>query len=197
MAFPVVSSVFNASKESYDPINGDKYSARVGAFHQLDISSADLPPGLGPFDLISAFDVLFHITDDLRYAQALRNIAALLRPGGWFVFSENFLHGDTIRAPHVVSRSRAEIEALLDRAGLQLVRRGPMFVLMNYPVDTDGPIPRALWNTLVLPVRVHRGLGVVTGFLLGGALYPLELGLTAWIREGPSTEYAICRKIGG
>jgi len=34
---PVVGSVFNASKESYDPVNGDKYSTRVGAFHQLDI----------------------------------------------------------------------------------------------------------------------------------------------------------------
>jgi len=34
---PVVSSVFNASKESYDPINGDKYSSRVGSFHQLDV----------------------------------------------------------------------------------------------------------------------------------------------------------------
>jgi SAM-dependent methyltransferase len=176
-------------------------------FVQADIARAGLtgsPPGApdrdqlrpGSYDVISAFDILFHIVDDRGYERAIGNIASLLRPGGWFVFSENFLRGPAVRAPHVVSRSQGEITDLLEAHGLHLHRRGPMFVLMNYPVDTASGLPRALWSALTLPLRVNRRLGQVTGFLLGAALYPFELLLTAGLREGPSTEFALCRKAG-
>ena len=38
-------------------------------------------------------DVLFHIVDDEGYARAIRNLAALLAPGGLLVLTENFLTG--------------------------------------------------------------------------------------------------------
>ena len=43
------------------------------------------------FDAVSAFDVLFHIVDDAAYGRAFQNIASLLKPGGWFLWSDNFL----------------------------------------------------------------------------------------------------------
>jgi 2-polyprenyl-3-methyl-5-hydroxy-6-metoxy-1,4-benzoquinol methylase len=78
-------------------------------FRQVDIGQA-LEPGieaLGPFDAVSAMDVLFHIVDDDQYARAFENIAALLRPGGWFLWSDNFLRHETERVEHQVSRSLA------------------------------------------------------------------------------------------
>ncbi len=54
-------------------------------------------------------DVLFHIVDDEGYARAIRNLAALLAPGGLLVLTENFLHRDTGRARHEVDRSLEEI----------------------------------------------------------------------------------------
>lgn len=50
------------------------------------------------YDVISAFAVLYHIVNDDRYQRAFENISKMLRPGGFFVFSENFIHRETIRA---------------------------------------------------------------------------------------------------
>jgi SAM-dependent methyltransferase len=49
---------------------------------QLDIGDALQSLSPGQFDLVSAFDVLFHIVQDGRYEQAVRNVHTLLRPGG-------------------------------------------------------------------------------------------------------------------
>ena len=69
-------------------------------FLNVDISSAQIPYS-SEFDAVSSNDVLFHIVDDAGYQRAFTNIFGALRPGGYFVFSDNFLHGpDTaVRAP--------------------------------------------------------------------------------------------------
>jgi len=165
-------------------------------FRRLDIAGEIPQEWRGRFDVVSAFDVFIHVLDDHAYQRALANVAALLKPDGRFVFSETFLHAPTQRWHHGVNRSLADIEDSLARAGLRITRRGPMFVLMNDPGDTRGPVWRALWSWLTLPLRFNRRVGMVTGYLLGALLYPLELALTAVKSEGPSTEFAICRKTG-
>lgn len=60
-------------------------------FRQLDISDDVLEMGERQYDIISAFNVLFHIIDDDRYVASYRNIYNLLRPGGLLIFSENLL----------------------------------------------------------------------------------------------------------
>src|SRR5262249_2270863 len=73
--------------------------------YQLDIGgNVDHLRGRA-FDAISAFDVLYHIVDDDRYASAIGNIYALLKPGGIFIWSDNFVHERTITQTHQVSRS--------------------------------------------------------------------------------------------
>src|SRR6266540_2803845 len=71
---------------------------------QLDIgeeSSAELAQR--QFDIVSVFDVLFHITDDLKYHRAFENLAKLVRPGGLLVFSENFVHGESSRVAQQIN----------------------------------------------------------------------------------------------
>src|SRR5919109_1307398 len=72
------------------------------AIHQIDITAHDVP-AIGRFEAVSAFDVFFHIVDDAAYARAWRNVASLLRPGGLFVFTENFLRNEPERRLHLVS----------------------------------------------------------------------------------------------
>ncbi len=154
-----------------------------------DIADVDGDARTAMYDVISAVDVLFHIVDDDRYAVALRNIARMLRPGGHLVFSDAFLHRPAERAEHQVSRPLRDVEAMLAAAGLEVERRVPMFVLMNYPVDA----PRALgllWRVAMTPVRLMPPLGLAVGALL----YPLERLLLALLPEGPSTELMICVK---
>jgi 2-polyprenyl-3-methyl-5-hydroxy-6-metoxy-1,4-benzoquinol methylase len=161
-------------------------------FRQVDIGRS-LEPGieaLGPFDAVSAMDVLFHIVDDDQYARAFENIAALLRPGGWFLWSDNFLRHETERVEHQVSRSLAESERLVRLAGFDIVDRVPMFVLMNYPADTRSRAAKLAWTAMVAPAALAEPLG----WLAGAVLYPIDFWLTGHTRESPTTEIMICRK---
>ncbi len=163
-------------------------------FVRADIGGSDpIPLRAASFDAISAFDVLFHIVDDVAYGRAFRNIAALLRPGGWFLWSDNFLRHDTERVRHQASRPLAESVRLVEAAGLTVVNRVPMFVLMNYPADTRSRMARWAWTAMVAPAM----LGEPLGWALGAALYPIERMLVRAKRESPSTELMVCRRAGG
>jgi SAM-dependent methyltransferase len=159
-------------------------------FVQLDIGG-DLGSLTGArFDVISAFDVLFHIVDDAHFMRALLNIHSMLEPGGWFVFSDNFLHRETVRTARQVSRSLGEIESALVGSGFEIVERAPMFALMNYPIDSQSALARRVWQMLAGIISAHE----LIGFLVGAGLYPLELLCVRLVREGPSTEMMICRR---
>ena len=161
-------------------------------FLQADISQPldALPLRPASFHAVSAFDVLFHITDDAGYALALRNIASLLRPNGWFLWSDNFVRHEAERVEHQVHRPLPLTLRLLEAAGLEPVARVPMFVLMNYPADTKRAVCRWAWTAMAAPALLAEPLG----WLLGAALYPLERVLVRRVRESPTTELMICRK---
>jgi SAM-dependent methyltransferase len=168
---------------------GDKYpNVRV---IQQDISDPEaLLDKIGQFDVISAIDVLYHITSDRDYCQAISNIAALLKPSGYFIFSENLVHYKAPQEQHFVSRTLDDVTQVLSLQGLRIQRRVPVFVCMNAPVDTSSIVPRFLWRVAMAPVQFVPALG----HLYGAALFPLELALTGLLTEGPSTELVICQK---
>lgn len=157
---------------------------------RFDAADDDLPWSEQSFDAISAMDVLFHVVDDERFERALRNARRLLRPGGVLVFSDLFVHGEPWRAPHQAIRSLTQIAAAVGAAGLELELRRPMLVLLNAPVDSSSRLLRGLWTGL----RRAALRGEALGGAVGAALYPLEVALAALLREGPSTEIAVCRR---
>ena len=161
-------------------------------FVDLDITSGDLPRELGPFDIVSAFDILYHIVDDGKYAQAFRNVAALVRPGGCFVFSENFMSSERHVGIHQVSRSCSEITQLLGDNGFEIVRRAPVFWIMNRPIKSRSRVLSTTWSAIerVTSKRDRPYLGN----WLGAALYPLEVSTLRWLSTGPTTEMMICRR---
>src|SRR5205823_4921011 len=52
-----------------------------------DVSEAALAER---FDIVNAFDVLYHITDDQRWEAALRNLAEAVAPGGVLLVTDRF-----------------------------------------------------------------------------------------------------------
>jgi SAM-dependent methyltransferase len=142
------------------------------------------------YDVVSAFDVLFHIVDDERFVRALKNIGDLTRAGGHLLLSDNFVHGSAIRGRNQVSRSMAEIHQALDAAGFEVVLRLPMFFLMNTPIDSRSRFLGASWRVVSGVCRRSRRAGGAVGALL----FPVERLLTALVREGPSTELVVCRR---
>lgn len=158
-------------------------------FFRVDVSDPGPALPAGSFDAVSCIDVLFHIVDDGRYEAAVHALAGLLRPGGYLLLSENFVHGPAQRGPRQVNRSLPDITGLLDRAGLEVLRRVPMLVLMNAHVDAR-PARRKLWGAAL---RAATALPP-TGWLAGAALYPLERRLVSTRAESPTTELAVCRR---
>ncbi len=157
---------------------------------QVDIGATALPYPAQTFGAISCMDVLFHIVDDGRYRQAIQNCAALLKPGGILIMTENCLHGNTVRSANQVSRSLTQIEDTISGSGLTIVERRPVFVLMNAPIDSGYAALKRFWSLL----RACAGRRPSTGFIAGALLYPFEVALTSVMREGPSTEMLICRR---
>jgi SAM-dependent methyltransferase len=159
-------------------------------FTQFDLTAdaGELPSG--HFSAISAMDVLFHIVDDDGYARAVENLHTLLRPGGSLIFSENLLHGEWYRTDHQVVRDIDWVLSLLDRTGFELVSRRPLFVLMNTPIDSNSRVLERFWTLLMTAAR--RGPRAAAA--VGAALYPVELALTAALRESPTTEIVVARK---
>lgn len=161
------------------------------SFIRADIGAQDAELPSGRFGAVSAFDVLFHIVDDDHYRRAFANIHSLLEPGGLFIFSENFLHGETVRITDQASRTLSEIESILDEVGFEILLRRPMFFLMNEPVDSDSHLHDVFWWRLTGQLRAR---GARASWALGVALYPLELMALGFVREGPSTELMVCRR---
>ncbi len=162
-------------------------------FERRDISDSDVAAGGARFDVVSAFDVLFHIVEEDRYRAAFANLNGLLAPGGWFLFSEHFVHGEYRESPggHHVSHTLGEIEELVRATGFEIVDRRPMLFLMAWPVDSTARWRRTLWRRMVPVMASERW-----GNLLGAALYPLDVALTGLLAESPTVEIMVCRKPG-
>ena len=158
-------------------------------FERLDIADPGDALAGADFDAVSCMDVLFHITDDDRYTAAVESIARLVRPGGYFVLSENFLHRPTQRGANQVNRTIGWITACLDRAGFNVLHRAPFLVLMNAQVDA-GPVWRKVWGGTLRAATLTEP----TGWLAGAALYPLERRLVRARTESPTTEIMVCRR---
>ena len=159
-------------------------------FLELDISD-NVDSISDKFDIISAFDMLFHIVDDERYSKALENIYRLLKPGGIFIFSENFIHQNPKNNKYQTSRSLNDIELIIKRCGFKILNRSPMFFLMNAPVDSNSVFFRKSWRLITKVVQK----GEFFGSLLGIMLFPIEILMINLKKEGPSTEIMICKKI--
>jgi SAM-dependent methyltransferase len=159
-------------------------------FHELSIAEGIAPLETGSFDAISCMDVLFHIVDDDKYWQAMRNIESLLAPEGVFAFTEGFPPTTLRSARHVTHRSTEDIEAALANAGLERFYSGPSFVLMTDPIASRSRalhlFSRSVRNVIL---RWNRSGGVI-----GGALFPVELLLTSFVRPGPSLKIALARR---
>jgi SAM-dependent methyltransferase len=148
------------------------------------------PPALQGrrFGAISAIDVLFHVLDDDGYERAFAALRDLLEDGGVLVFSENFLRHGELRVPHQRSREYARIAAVVRATGFEIVRKRPLFWLMNAPHDSRSRLHALWWRGLAgVAARSDRA-----GALLGAALYWPELLATRLLRDGPSTELMIC-----
>ena len=84
------------------------------------------------FDVVTLFDVLYHITDNTRAAQALTNIAAVLKAPGKLIVLDQLTRADDYQLrPHVKFRSQDQFARMLAAAKLRIVARYPLFNILS------------------------------------------------------------------
>lgn len=110
-------------------------------FQLADVSEAPLE---GPFDIINAFDVLYHITDDARWERAVRNLARAVAPGGLLLLTDTFADLAGLE-DHNRARSLTRYRALLEAEGLEILGLHPTHVLLNRPLGMVRFVNRLPW----------------------------------------------------
>ncbi|MCW4054902.1 MAG: class I SAM-dependent methyltransferase [Candidatus Bathyarchaeota archaeon] len=83
------------------------------------------------FDIVNAFDVIYHIVDDAKFKTALHNISAWCAKGGYVLITDYFCKKDIITATHVHHRSLRTYENELSKGSIRIVDIIPMYYLMN------------------------------------------------------------------
>lgn len=97
---------------------------------RADIAATELPVQ-GPFDLISAFAVLFHILGDGDFERAVANLCRLLAPGGHLLITDLLRRPLLPTARHVRFRPFAVYEAALAAGGVEVRDVRPVFYLLH------------------------------------------------------------------
>jgi SAM-dependent methyltransferase len=96
-------------------------------FVLADIS--ETPPA-ERFDLVNAFDVLYHVVDDAKWERALGHLSDAVRPGGALLVTDPFSEVRGLQA-HNKSRSFTRYASVLVAHGLEPGRMRPTHVLLN------------------------------------------------------------------
>jgi SAM-dependent methyltransferase len=170
---------------------------------QGDLSSrADLA-GFGQYDIVTAIDVLYHIVDDEAWYRAVGNLVSLVNPGGIFIASDKFPGQQTWQPmKHVRRRSLETWKAALHDHGFEIIRRVPVFVLMDDPITCGshpglGKAAMAQWKVLTKLVRmslVSRPLHRAVASLVAHLQLPFERLLLKRLKETPNLELIVARR---
>lgn len=106
-------------------------------FRRVDITDPTLDLGR-QFDLINIANVLFHIPETDKFANALANLSKHLLPSGMLVTTE-YLPRQSMRTDWMLVRDRYTFEKLIAEAGLRIVAIKAFSVFANDPMGIDGP----------------------------------------------------------
>ncbi|HWL95197.1 MAG TPA: class I SAM-dependent methyltransferase [Phycisphaerae bacterium] len=177
-------------------------------FPDATFAACDIGAGLpspvaeaAPFDVVSAMDVLYHITDDNQWKRAVRNCGEAVAPGGLLLISDNF---PTRPVPVTATQSFhtfSEHASILKEQGFRLVEMSPVFLLSNGQVGSGiGYAGFALWWWLFKRVlggtlRSARSVGEPLGAVSGAVLTTIDAMLqrqSVW--TGYSTKVAVFRR---
>jgi SAM-dependent methyltransferase len=163
---------------------------------RADIGDKELSLG-DQFDVISAMNMLLHVTDDARWEQALANLAHLLKPDGLLlvmdpiVFHREFgpeLDETAIERRRHIDRWRD----VLARNELRIERVEPATVLLATPLDARSRPTFALWwfywRALMKVASGRERVGEAVG-------WPLQLADRLLIRTVPFGPTSKCLAI--
>jgi 2-polyprenyl-3-methyl-5-hydroxy-6-metoxy-1,4-benzoquinol methylase len=111
------------------------------------------------YDVVNAFDVLYHITDEAKWEVAVRHLAEAVAPGGLLLITDVFSTLPRV-AEHNVMRPLSRYEAIIAAAGLQRESLRPTHHLLNAELGAFRFLNRAPGLLLMIDrVMIATGAG--------------------------------------
>lgn len=160
-------------------------------FYEVDAGSQPFPFADNSLQAVSAASVLYHLVEDAALDQLLQSVHRVLEPGAYFIFSDNFIHGNNYNVPHQNCRSLEDYEKALIRNGFEITAKVANYVLFNDPVDANGKFYPRIWSLLTRFSKKWKWFDAI----IWPCLFPLELFLTSFIKESPAQEVMICKAL--
>lgn len=164
------------------------------SFYKGDIGARDLNLNR-KFDLITAFDILFHIVDEERFSQAIHNIGTMASAGAIILISDNFLRDGREKVffgQNNRSYERYRIE--LEKNNIEIVQLKPIFYLMNGPIDMKDNLLSGTYSLLWSKMAYLMGKSETLGQIIGFSLYYIDGVLIRLFQNSITTELLICKK---
>lgn len=142
------------------PTSVERLRARhpESTFMLSDVSEAALAER---YDVVNAFDVLYHITDDARWERAVRHLALAVAPAGALLLTDTFADLPRL-AEHNVARPLTRYREVLAGQGLEIQGLYPTHVLLNRELGMFRPLNR-LPALLYALDRALLGMGFGNG----------------------------------
>lgn len=168
-------------------------------FWQGDIGSPHLLLPDRQYDIVTAFDVLFHLTDDEMFFQAIQHLGSLVKQDGVVLISDSFCPEPWGPYFHEYHRSYQQYETALKQAGLNIVHIEPIFFLMTTTLCQNSWVGKLLRFIVKINTFVVRRLARYPyleplNHLIGGALYLLDSVIAPFMRSGPSLKFLVAQR---
>lgn len=113
------------------------------SFFKADICSTTEIPSEETFDIVTAFDVLFHITNDSDFSNGILNLSKLVKRGGWLILSDSFCKKSWGPFYHEYHRSYDDYLREFNSRSLKPVHIEPIFYTMTTNIcDFDSRYKR-------------------------------------------------------
>ena len=164
-------------------------------FFRADISRLGaIDKFLGTFDLITVFDVLYHITDDREFANSLENISKSFRDNGYAIIFDQLADKDYSLISHVKFRGRETYRQRLRTAGLSILHTSKLFLVLVPPVFGNK-----LFDTFI--AGAYKLIGYIMkqsdslGRFMGKAAYKMDNFLLKSGVDLPNHEAFVVKKM--
>jgi len=171
----------------------DKYPAYC--FLKSDIASNEIEQIDGQYEIITAFDILFHIVDDAGFHTAISNISKLVKDGGWVIISDTFCDHPWGPIFHEYHRSIKNYQSEIEQQHLVIKHIEPIFFTMLTPLCGSKLM---LWlNTIRNRSIAKLNSRSYTRWLINFLAIPLfsvDLILGQLFHRGPSLKFLIAQK---
>ena len=180
-----------------------EFDLRAGDIVELNQCS-DWPALTSSFEVVTAIDVLYHITDAQAALQAVENLAQLVAPNGIFLLTDKFPNTSEPfqESPQVVRRPVSWYTGLLKGRGLVIEQTIPVFWCMDPPLFYKSAVlPAAaaymLWGFMragIKPWPRNSRLQNFLGSWLGRLGYLLDSAVVPRLTTTPNLTMAIYRR---